>query len=74
MGNGWTPERRAKQAQAIKRWKPWKNSTGPRTAAGKAISASNATVHGMMSARWRAELSELNALLRECRARLKRNK
>lgn len=38
----WTPERRAKQAEAIRRWKPWKKSTGPRTPEGKARSSRNA--------------------------------
>jgi hypothetical protein len=28
MANGWTPERRARQAQAILQWKPWMRSTG----------------------------------------------
>lgn len=42
MANGWTPERRARQAESIRHWKPWERSTGPRTAAGKAISARNA--------------------------------
>ncbi len=34
MSNGWTPERRARQAQAIQRRKPWKRSRvrGPLTA------------------------------------------
>lgn len=36
MVNGWTPERRARQAEAIRRWQPWARSTGPRTAEGKA--------------------------------------
>ena len=31
----WTPEQRAKQSAAIHDWKPWKNSTGARTSAGK---------------------------------------
>lgn len=31
MANGWTLERRAGQAKAIRRWKPWVRSTGPRT-------------------------------------------
>lgn len=39
---GWTPERRAKQAENIRRWKPWKKSTGPRTLEGKARSSRNA--------------------------------
>lgn len=29
--NGWTPERRVRQAELIGNWKPWKRSTGPRT-------------------------------------------
>ena len=41
MGNGWTPERRARQAETIRRWKPWKQSTGPRTRDGKAIASHN---------------------------------
>lgn len=40
--SGWTPERRAKQAEAIRRNQPWLKSTGPRTAEGKAISSRNA--------------------------------
>ncbi len=42
MANGWTDERRAKQAAAIRRWKPWQQSTGPRTPEGKARSSRNA--------------------------------
>jgi hypothetical protein len=41
MGNGWTPERRQRQAAAIKRWKPWRRSTGPRTTDGKATASRN---------------------------------
>ena len=40
--SSWTPERRAAQAAAIRRWSPWAKSTGPKTAAGKARSAQNA--------------------------------
>ena len=39
---GWSDERRAKQAAAIRRWQPWTKSTGPRSAEGKAVSARNA--------------------------------
>ena len=42
MANGWTPERRARQAKLIRQWKPWENSTGPKTVEGKAIVAQNA--------------------------------
>jgi len=37
----WTPEARAKQAEAIKRWQPWRKSTGPVTSRGKRRSAAN---------------------------------
>lgn len=40
--SSWTPERRAKQAEAIRRWQPWSASTGPRTREGKARSSRNA--------------------------------
>ena len=30
-----TPEHRARQSEAIRRWRPWENSTGPKTEAGK---------------------------------------
>ncbi len=36
MANGWTSERRARQSEAIRRWRPWERSTGPKTAEGKA--------------------------------------
>ena len=41
MSNGWTPERRNRQAEAIRRWKPWESSTGPRSETGKRRSAMN---------------------------------
>ncbi|MGX0935887.1 MULTISPECIES: hypothetical protein [Cupriavidus] len=58
MANGWTPERRAKQAEAIRRWSPWKQSTGPRTAAGKATASKNAWNDGQ-----REKLRELSRLI-----------
>ena len=39
--NGWTPERRARQAELIRTWKPWEQSTGAKTAAGKAVVSRN---------------------------------
>ena len=36
MANGWTPERRARQAELIRNWKAWERSTGPKTPQGKA--------------------------------------
>jgi hypothetical protein len=35
-------EGRAGQAQAIRRWKPWERSTGPRSVEGKTTSSLNA--------------------------------
>lgn len=69
MTNAWTPERRARQAEAIRRWKPWEQSTGPRTDEGKA----RAKMNGYRGGTWRElrELSkQMNALLREQRERL----
>lgn len=40
--SAWTPERRARQTDNIRRTKPWEKSTGPRTEAGKAASSRNA--------------------------------
>ncbi|WP_133683631.1 hypothetical protein [Paludibacterium purpuratum] len=50
MGNGWTPERRAWQAELIRQWKPWEKSTGPRTEEGKENSQYNALKHYMRCA------------------------
>lgn len=63
MANGWTSERRARQAEAIRRWKPWTKSTGPKTPNGKA----RAKMNGYRGGHWRKmrELSKaMNALLR----------
>ncbi len=40
--SGWTLERRKKQSEAIRQWKPWKQSTGARTLEGKALVSRNA--------------------------------
>lgn len=44
--NGWTPERKARQAALIHNWRPWERSTGPKTEAGKAIASMNGWKHG----------------------------
>ena len=67
----WTPERRAKAAQAIHLWKPWEQSTGPRTDAGKTTAAMNALVHGMDTAQQRDLMKRVRALLRKQRHEVK---
>ncbi|HYM18564.1 MAG TPA: hypothetical protein VEU06_08380 [Micropepsaceae bacterium] len=65
--SGWSPERRARQSMAIRAWRPWTRSTGPRTAAGKAKTAMNAYKHGARSRRFREELRAVRSALRRCR-------
>lgn len=60
MANGWTPQRRARQRELIRNWKPWERSTGPRTAAGKAQVSRNAYKGAM-----RRMLRALRRALRE---------
>ena len=55
---GWTPERRARQAELIRTWQPWAKSTGPRSVEGKARVATNAWRGGH-----RAQLRELSKLV-----------
>src|SRR5262245_43852776 len=47
--NGWTSERKTRQAELIHNWKPWQRSTGPRTLAGKARVSRNAYKGGVRS-------------------------
>jgi len=47
MANGWTPARRARQAEMIRNWRPWEKSTGPRTDEGKARTARNGFKGGL---------------------------
>ena len=55
MATPWTLERRQRQAEQIRRWKPWEQSTGPRTPEGKAMVSRNAWQGGH-----RAQLRELS--------------
>ena len=58
MGNGWTPERRQRQAELIRQWKPWAKSTGPRSLEGKERVSRNAWTGGH-----RAQLREMSKLV-----------
>ena len=65
---GWSPERRARQAELIRAIKPWKMSTGPRTAAGKARTAANALKHGFRSRSFIERIREERQLVRDATA------
>jgi hypothetical protein len=62
MANGWTPERRQRQREAIQRWRPWERSTGPRTPQGHGRCAAGRFKGGV-----RPALRELARLLRQQR-------
>ena len=55
----WTPEQRQQQAERIRAWSPWEQSTGPRSAEGKAKASRNAWQGGS-----REMLRELSRVLR----------
>lgn len=69
---GWFLERRARQAAAIHRWKPWSGSTGPTSAAGKNISSGKAlkphSLNGQIAA-LNDELNKVNQLLKHIKTR-----
>jgi len=64
----WTNEQRLRAAELARRHHPWKSSTGPRTAAGKATSARNSLKHG----RYSREKTVLRWYVRLAVSRLKR--
>ncbi len=66
MATPWTLERRQRQAEQIRRWKPWEQSTGPRTHEGKARVSRNAWQGGHL-AQLRALSKALNVELAEMR-------
>ena len=59
MANGWTEERKQRQRELIQSWKPWEQSTGPRSSEGKAIAAMNPYRGGI-----RPKMRELSKLLK----------
>ena len=62
----WTISQRAKQAELIKKWKPWQHSTGAKTAEGKARSSQNA-YKGSLMQKLKHLRVQLNGLIREQR-------
>lgn len=68
MANGWTKERRARQSALIRTWKPWEQSAGPQTEAGKMRSSQNALIHGGRSKLTIRDQKRINELLRDCQA------
>lgn len=48
--SGWTQERRQRQAELIRGWKPWEQSTGPKTIEGKGKVSRNAWKGGYREA------------------------
>jgi len=61
-----TPEHRKHRAELIRQWKPWEQSTGPKTEAGKVASAGNARKHGMRSQKSLVEMRLVRDFLRKC--------
>ena len=57
---GWTPERRLQQSLKIQQWRPWDDSTGPRTSEGKAAASRNAYKGGV-----RSMLNSVSEILRK---------
>lgn len=65
----WTPEQRQTQREAIQRWKPWTQSTGPKSLEGKTAASHNAWAGGQL-VQLRLIAKELKRALREQRQRL----
>lgn len=65
----WTTEQRQRQREAIQRWKPWNQSTGPASPEGKVVAARNAYKGGQRAA-LRKLVQELNLALKVQRENL----
>jgi len=65
---GWTAERRAKQAQAIRRWEPWLKSSGPVTPEGKARVSKNAYKPNSVRRQITGIMADLRVVMRRLKA------
>ena len=62
----WTTAQRQRQSDAIRRWKPWQKSTGPKSPEGKAAVSRNAWTGGEWL-KLRRAITELIQAMREQR-------
>ena len=60
----WTLEQRQRQKEAIQKWKPWEQSSGPKSADGKKVASHNAWT-GVYLIQMRMLIKQLNKVLRE---------
>jgi hypothetical protein len=56
------------QAVAMRRWKPWEQSTGPRTVAGKSRVSQNSVKHGLTTAPALAEQKAIKRIINDAAA------
>lgn len=73
MARHWTPDERQRQRELIAGWQPWKQSTGAKTPAGKAIISQN-VIRGQLKRQAaieqaRAQIEALQAKVRKLRTR-----
>ncbi len=62
------PKANYRQAVAMRRWKPWEQSTGPRTGAGKSRVSQNSVKHGLTTAAALAEQKATKQLIDDAAA------